>query len=188
MCDHMVKELTVGCLDQPDIKAGFIGEIGITYPMTGKSGWKRGSWINKLSLPIFFQIVPSEIEKRSIRAAAAAQLAVGAPVSFHPGRNPDSAFDIMRVFLEAGGKADRMILSHTESKLTKLPTIACEQIEIETSVLQGRFRNTRGCQSSPSSEPTSNTTCLASKYLTTPTTPRLTSPGMENMNEIWCKH
>ena len=36
MCAHMVKELTEGCLDQPDIKAGFIGEIGITYPMTSK--------------------------------------------------------------------------------------------------------------------------------------------------------
>ena len=110
MCDHMVKELTVGCLDQPDIKAGFIGEIGITYPMTGKSKLldKKLDFNGSQPLP--------DIEKRSIRAAAAAQLAAGAPVSFHPGRNPDSAFDIMRVFLEAGGKADRMILSHTESK------------------------------------------------------------------------
>jgi len=89
MTDHMVKELTIGCVDQTDVKAGFIGEIGITDPMT-------------------------DVEVRSIQAAAAAQAATGAPVSFHPGRSSDSPFEIMRIFLEAGGKAERMILSHTE--------------------------------------------------------------------------
>ena len=75
--------------------------------------WRVGTWTNVKGIAA---IIPTEIEKRSIQAAAAAQNVVGAPVSFHPGRNPDSPFDIMRVFLEAGGKADRMILSHTERK------------------------------------------------------------------------
>ena len=32
--DHIVQELSVGCVDEPTIQAGFIGEIGITAPMT----------------------------------------------------------------------------------------------------------------------------------------------------------
>jgi len=91
MTNHIVQELTVGCVDEPTIQAGFIGEIGITAPMT--------DW-----------------EKLSIRAAATAQSSIDGspPVSFHPGRSPDSPFEIMRIFQEAGGKADRMILSHTD--------------------------------------------------------------------------
>jgi len=57
------------------------------------------------------------LERKSIQAAAAAQEATGAPVSFHPGRSVESPFDIMRIFLEAGGNAKRMILSHTDSMI-----------------------------------------------------------------------
>lgn len=35
--DHMVKELTVGCVDNPGIKAGFMGEIASVWPIRGKN-------------------------------------------------------------------------------------------------------------------------------------------------------
>ena len=50
-----------------------------------------------------------------IRAVASAQEATGAPVTFHPGRNPESPFEIIRIFAEAGGKSEDVIMSHLES-------------------------------------------------------------------------
>ena len=43
------------------------------------------------------------------------QQATGAPVSFHPGRDPQSPFEIMRIFTEAGGNAKKAIMGHLES-------------------------------------------------------------------------
>ena len=87
----MVNELTDGCFDEPTIRCGFIGEIGCSYPLL-------------------------DVEMRSIKASAEAQQAMGGqvPVSFHPGRHSKAPFEIMRIFLEAGGNLDRSILSHTE--------------------------------------------------------------------------
>ena len=59
---------------------------------------------------------PTDFEKKAIEASAVVQEQLGCAVSFHPGRHPDAPFDIMRIFLEAGGKADRTIMSHLESK------------------------------------------------------------------------
>ncbi|CAG7825037.1 unnamed protein product, partial [Allacma fusca] len=53
-------------------------------------------------------------EKNVIRATASAQEATGAPVTFHAGRNPESPFDIIRVFTEAGGQAEDVVMSHLE--------------------------------------------------------------------------
>ena len=51
-------------------------------------------------------------------ASANAQDSTGAPVSFHPGRDPESPFEIMRIFSEAGGNPKRAICSHLESKFS----------------------------------------------------------------------
>ena len=59
-------------------------------------------------------------------ASANAQDSTGAPVSFHPGRDPESPFEIMRIFSEAGGNPKRAICSHLESKFSvksKLPDL-----------------------------------------------------------------
>ena len=87
----MLKELTEGCLDEPSIRCGFIGEVGCSYPLL-------------------------DVEKRSIRASAETQQEMGGfvPVSFHPGRNSKSPFEIIRIFSEAGGRVDRAIMSHME--------------------------------------------------------------------------
>ena len=60
---------------------------------------------------------PLDFEKKSIQASAAAQISSGAPVSFHPGRIPDSPFEIMRIFTEAGGNSKKAIMGHLESKI-----------------------------------------------------------------------
>ena len=51
-----------------------------------------------------------------MQAAANAQQVTGAAVQFHPGKNQESPFEIMRVFQEEGGRADKAILCHTESE------------------------------------------------------------------------
>ena len=58
----------------------------------------------------------SDFEKISIKASASAQEATGAPVSFHPGFNAESPHEIMRIFMEAGGKSEKAIMSHLECK------------------------------------------------------------------------
>lgn len=56
----------------------------------------------------------SEFERRSIRATAESQQILGCGVSFHPGRHPDAPFEILRIFLEAGGNVDKCIMSHLD--------------------------------------------------------------------------
>jgi len=91
--DIMLTELTAGAED--GIKCGIIGEIGCSWPM-------------------------HEFEKSVVQAAAAVQEATKKPVTFHPARNPKSPFEIVRVFLEAGGKAEGAIMSHLDRKLVKV--------------------------------------------------------------------
>ncbi|XP_063985853.1 phosphotriesterase-related protein [Diachasmimorpha longicaudata] len=89
MHDVMMKELTEGCADYPEIKAGFIGEVGSSWPIT-------------------------DFEKTAIRATATVQRQLGCPVTFHPGRNLQAPFDIMNIYLEAGGDPKKAIMSHLD--------------------------------------------------------------------------
>ncbi|CAO1344614.1 unnamed protein product [Diamesa hyperborea] len=76
-----------------NMKCGFIGEIGSAYPI-------------------------SDFEKRSIIATAEVQSNLKCGVSFHPGRDsPNSPFEIMRIYLEAGGAADKCVMSHLDRTL-----------------------------------------------------------------------
>ena len=36
MCNLMLTELTTGCVDYPDVKCGFIGEVGSGWPLHGE--------------------------------------------------------------------------------------------------------------------------------------------------------
>ncbi|XP_043288078.1 phosphotriesterase-related protein [Venturia canescens] len=94
MRDLMTRELTIGCEDDPSVRAGIIGEVGSGWPM-------------------------HEFEKRAIRASARVQAEVDAPVTFHPGRNGEAPFEIIRIYLEAGGAAKRAIMSHLDRTLLK---------------------------------------------------------------------
>ncbi|XP_011499141.1 PREDICTED: phosphotriesterase-related protein isoform X3 [Ceratosolen solmsi marchali] len=89
MFNLITNELTVGCYDCPSVKAGFIGEVGSTWPI-------------------------ADFEKRAIRAAAHVQEQLNCSVSFHPGRDVNAPFEILRIYMEAGGDAKKAIMSHLD--------------------------------------------------------------------------
>ncbi|XP_050402943.1 phosphotriesterase-related protein isoform X2 [Patella vulgata] len=91
LCGRIQQDLTQG-VEGTGIKCGVIGEVGCTWPLT-------------------------DFEKRSIRAAAISQQDHGAPVIFHPGRNQEAPFEILRIFTEAGGKAEHSVMSHLDRTL-----------------------------------------------------------------------
>ncbi|CAH0584518.1 unnamed protein product [Chrysodeixis includens] len=98
MYKDMLDELTVGCADAPNIKAGFMGEIASVWPIR-------------------------DFERRVIRAAGELQPQVGCGVSFHPHRHPDAPFEIIRLYLEAGGAADKAVMSHLDRTLLEDDTL-----------------------------------------------------------------
>ncbi|XP_076440280.1 N-acetyltaurine hydrolase-like [Babylonia areolata] len=92
--------------DGTDICCGVIGEVGCTWPLT-------------------------DFEKRSLRSAAAVQSELGSPVIIHPGRNPEAPHEIMRIFLESGGIAEKTVMSHLDrtflstEKLLEFAKLGC---------------------------------------------------------------
>ncbi|BFZ00056.1 hypothetical protein BsWGS_03095 [Bradybaena similaris] len=71
------------------VRCGIIGEIGTSWPVT-------------------------EFETRSLRSSAQLQEELGCPVILHPGRDGQAPGEIMRIFLEAGGKAAHTVMSHLD--------------------------------------------------------------------------
>lgn len=51
-----------------------------------------------------------------IKAAGEVQEQIGCGVSFHPHRDKKAPFEIIRLYLEAGGKANKAVMSHMDSK------------------------------------------------------------------------
>ncbi|XP_078038784.1 phosphotriesterase-related protein [Augochlora pura] len=94
MYNVMLKEMTTGCEDSPDVKTGFVGEVGSTWPI-------------------------EDFEKRAIQSTGELQAQLKCPVSFHPGRDSDAPFEIMRLYQEAGGDSRKAILSHLDRTLSE---------------------------------------------------------------------
>ncbi|XP_066584038.1 phosphotriesterase-related protein [Prorops nasuta] len=90
-------ELEERCLDFEG-RAAFIGEVGSTWPI-------------------------SDFEKRSIRATGLVQEVLKCPVTFHPGRDAQAPFEIMRIYQEAGGDGRKAIMSHLDRTLTNEETL-----------------------------------------------------------------
>lgn len=92
--------------EKVNIKCGFIGEVGSVYPITN-------------------------FERRAIQATAEVQSQLKCGVSFHPGRDERAPFEIMRIYLEAGGSASSAVMSHldrtliNDEKLMEFSTIGC---------------------------------------------------------------
>ena len=86
--EEIIRDIEVG-VGENNIPAGLIGEIGSTYP------W----WDN---------------EKKSLRAAADAQMETGAALMVHPGRDPQSPVEILEVVDKAGGDLSRTIICHID--------------------------------------------------------------------------
>jgi phosphotriesterase-related protein len=63
---------------------------------------------------LYFYLLASE--RRAVQAAAHVNSDIGCPVIIHPGRNLDSPPEIVRIYQEAGGKMDKLIMSHLDSK------------------------------------------------------------------------
>ncbi|MGI9435151.1 MAG: phosphotriesterase family protein [Geminicoccaceae bacterium] len=72
-----------------DIRAGLIGEIGCSWPLT-------------------------DSERRMLVAAARVQAKTGAAITIHPGRNPDAPTEIGDILIEAGADPTRTVLGHMD--------------------------------------------------------------------------
>ena len=86
--DEIVADVRVGV--GPDrVRAGLIGEIGSSWPMT-------------------------EGERKVFRAAGAAQAELDCGLTIHPGRHPDSPFQIIEILRSAGADLTRVVMGHIE--------------------------------------------------------------------------
>ncbi|CAB3976787.1 phosphotriesterase-related isoform X2 [Paramuricea clavata] len=95
----MISEISDGIKDTK-VKPGIIGEVGTSWPFT-------------------------DFEKRSLQAAAEAQIQTQTPVMLHPAENSKAPFEVLRLFQEAGGDAKRSVMImrfQTTSKLSSLLT------------------------------------------------------------------
>lgn len=88
IADQIVQEITVGVGDT-GVKAGIIGEIGCTWPLTDN-------------------------ERKVLRAAASAQQKTGAAILIHPGRDPQAPREILDVLAESGADISRVIMGHLD--------------------------------------------------------------------------
>jgi len=92
IAEEIMTDIRVG-IGNTDVKAGLIGEIGCSYP-----------WLPN--------------EKKSLRAAVAAQVETGAPLMVHPGRDPMSPIEIAEIVDQEGGHLHRTIICHIDRTCT----------------------------------------------------------------------
>jgi len=88
LSDKMVKEIKDG-IDGTGIKAGVIGEIGCSWPLT-------------------------DDEKKVLKASADAQKKTLAPLIIHPGRNTEAPMEIVNILRESGANLSRTVMSHLD--------------------------------------------------------------------------
>lgn len=55
-------------------------------------------------------------EKQSLISSAAVQEETGCPVTIHPGRHPTAPEEILRIYQEAGGRTERLVMGHLDRK------------------------------------------------------------------------
>lgn len=59
-----------------------------------------------------------DFERKAISAAGEVQAQLRCGVSFHPHRDPEAPFEILRVYTEAGGQVDKAVMSHLDREIT----------------------------------------------------------------------
>lgn len=89
--DQIVRDVTDG-VGSTGVRAGIIGEIGLSWP-------------------------PHPTELKVLHAACLAQVATGATLQIHPGRNPRAPFEAMVEVERHGADASRTIMSHVDRTL-----------------------------------------------------------------------
>jgi phosphotriesterase-related protein len=93
--DSLAAEMILGIhegLAGTDVRAGIIGEIGVSDP------WTRA-------------------ERRVLAAAVIAQRATGASINVHPGRDAASPLSVVRSVREEEGDVERLVISHIDRTL-----------------------------------------------------------------------
>ncbi|XP_058444801.1 phosphotriesterase-related protein [Malaya genurostris] len=100
MSDLYTKDILFGtAVERPgktsvNVNCGIIGEVGSSWPITS-------------------------FERKAIQATAETQSILKCPVTFHSGRDSEAPFEIVRLYLEAGGKAEKCVMSHLDRTLLK---------------------------------------------------------------------
>lgn len=84
----IIQDVTQG-IKGTKVQCGVIGEIGCSAPLT-------------------------DAEIRSLQAAAIAQRTTGAPLIIHPGRKPESPFEILNILEAAGADISHTVMSHLD--------------------------------------------------------------------------
>lgn len=80
------------------VKAGIIGEVGCTWPLT-------------------------QNERKVLSAAASAQRETGAAILIHPGRDEQAPAEILEVLAEAGADISRVIMGHLDRTVFTFETL-----------------------------------------------------------------
>lgn len=86
--EEIVRDIEEG-VGNTGIRAGLIGEIGCTWPLTDN-------------------------ERKSLRAAAKAQKLTGAALNIHPGQHEDSAMEAIRIVEAAGADLTKTTMDHID--------------------------------------------------------------------------
>lgn len=97
LAEKMVHDITVG---ENDVRAGFLGEIGCSYPLTDN-------------------------EQKVLRAAVIAQQQTGALLTIHPGFHEDSPLAITKILAETGANLPRTVMSHMSISVSTHQTRCC---------------------------------------------------------------
>jgi phosphotriesterase-related protein len=95
--DEIVDEIARDVLDGADgtdVRAGFIGEVGCSWPLTDN-------------------------ERKVLRASGRAQRLTGAPLMIHPGRGREAPLEIVEVLREVDTDLGRTIMCHVERTLDR---------------------------------------------------------------------
>ena len=88
MAREIADDITEG-VDGSGVKAGIIGEVGCTWPLTPN-------------------------ERKSLAASAIAQRETGAAILIHPGRHPDAPTEILELLTKGGADVTRVIMGHLD--------------------------------------------------------------------------
>jgi phosphotriesterase-related protein len=108
IADEIIRDVQVG-LDESGIRCGIIGEVGCSWPWT-------------------------DVEKRSVSAAVAAQQTTGAPLLIHPGLDQKAPVEIAEFIDREGGDLTRTVMSHVDLRIAErsiLHELAATGIYIE---------------------------------------------------------
>ena len=88
LAQEIITDVVEG-VEGSDTRAGIIGEIGCTWPLTPN-------------------------ERKALLAATIAQRETGAAILIHPGRHPDAPLEILELLANGGGEISRVVMGHLD--------------------------------------------------------------------------